>query len=66
MYDPWSSPAEVFDLAEGLRAMSKEGGVNSNYWDKDVNDYIYIGDAVDALMSAMQYRPPGVNAEYLP
>ena len=42
VYDPWSSPVEAFDLAEGLS--------NSNYWDKDVNDYIYIGDAVDALM----------------
>jgi len=28
-------------------------------FEEDVKDYVYIDDAVDAIMSAMQYRPPG-------
>lgn len=59
IYGPWSSPGtEVFDLAEGVSAMSD---IDPSVWDKDVKDYLYIDDAVDAIMSAMQYRPPGAD-----
>ncbi|KAL9186915.1 hypothetical protein ACHAXT_010635 [Thalassiosira profunda] len=62
VYGPWGSPGtEVFDLAERVAALS-EGGVaeggNAAY-EHDVKDYVYIDDAVDAILSAMQYRPPG-------
>lgn len=58
VYGPWSSPGtEVFEAAESVST----GGNNDEVWDGDVNDYVYIDDAVDALMSAMQYRPPGAD-----
>jgi len=30
-----------------------------NIYDGDTKDYVFIDDAVDAILSAMQYRPPG-------
>ena len=61
VYGPWSSPgADTFDLAERVIALN-EGSVTEDdiSYDEDVKDYVYIDDAVDAIMAAMQYRPPG-------
>lgn len=63
VYGPWNTPGtEVFDLAESVIAMN-DGQVGSEHvvYDEDVKDYVYIDDAVDAIMSAMQYRPPGAD-----
>eukprot|EP00578_Thalassiosira_sp_NH16_P019332 CAMPEP_0181102060 /NCGR_PEP_ID=MMETSP1071-20121207/14103_1 /TAXON_ID=35127 /ORGANISM="Thalassiosira sp., Strain NH16" /LENGTH=962 /DNA_ID=CAMNT_0023184987 /DNA_START=79 /DNA_END=2967 /DNA_ORIENTATION=- len=58
VYGPWSSAGtQVFEAAASV----SDGGDNAGVWDEDVNDYVYIDDAVDALMSAMQYRPPGAD-----
>ena len=72
VYGPWDAPGtEVFDLAEQLWAMNDSssnsisggsGGHTTNdfddsEFDEDINDYIYIDDAIDAILSAMQYRP---------
>eukprot|EP00978_Attheya_sp_CCMP212_P015487 scaffold39959_cov64-Attheya_sp.AAC.2 len=66
VYGPWGLPGTpLFEMAE--RAVSdpkksicfdstSEDGVDSEY---DVRDYVYIDDAIDAIMAAMQYRPPG-------
>lgn len=68
VYGPWNSPGtEVFDLAERVSTMNDNGSGSlddvftdhKGLWDKDVNDYVYIDDAVDAILGAMQYRPPG-------
>jgi len=60
VYGPWNAPGtDIFDLAEHVGG---GGDLNEDYGDLldvDVNDYIYIDDAVDGIMSAMQYRPPG-------
>eukprot|EP00579_Thalassiosira_antarctica_P000369 CAMPEP_0201868684 /NCGR_PEP_ID=MMETSP0902-20130614/2464_1 /ASSEMBLY_ACC=CAM_ASM_000551 /TAXON_ID=420261 /ORGANISM="Thalassiosira antarctica, Strain CCMP982" /LENGTH=970 /DNA_ID=CAMNT_0048394049 /DNA_START=71 /DNA_END=2983 /DNA_ORIENTATION=+ len=61
VYGPWNAPGtEVFDLAERLASLN-DGNIVSDdvVFDEDVKDYVYIDDAVDAIMSAMQYRPPG-------
>eukprot|EP00978_Attheya_sp_CCMP212_P010166 scaffold24426_cov54-Attheya_sp.AAC.1 len=64
VYGPWGLPGTpLFEMAE--RAVSdpkksilipSEDGVDS---ENDVRDYVYIDDAIDAIMAAMQYRPPG-------
>jgi UDP-glucuronate 4-epimerase len=73
VYGPWSNPGtDVFDLAEQLCSRSigddnDEDTINDekmredeeSRFDEDVKDYVYIDDAVDAIMAAMQYRPPG-------
>ncbi|KAL7540075.1 hypothetical protein ACHAXR_009836 [Thalassiosira sp. AJA248-18] len=61
VYGPWDAPgSEVFDLAERLAALNDNSAVYEDaIFDEDVKDYVYIDDAVDAIMSAMQYRPPG-------
>lgn len=61
VYGPWNSPGTaVFDLAERVTTMN-DGQVGSEDWafDDDVRDFVFIDDAVDAIMAAMQYRPPG-------
>ena len=69
VYGPWDAPGtEVFDLAEQIWAMNdnslsgSSGDTTTNLFDgsefdEDINDYIYIDDAIDAILSAMQYRP---------
>lgn len=42
--------------AEGAKDDEKESATK---YDKDIDDYIYIDDAVDAILCAMQYRPLG-------
>lgn len=70
VYGPWNTPGtEVFDLVEEITGendsvgldgtVTKEDGDAPPVFDKDVKDYVYIDDAVDAIMSAMQYRPLG-------
>ncbi len=64
---------EVFDLAEQIWAINDSNGksgvgsggaggstttiFDDSAFDEDINDYIYIDDAIDAILSAMQYRP---------
>ena len=66
VYGPWNAPGtELFDLAERVTALHDEGGamteVEVEASDEDVKDYVFIDDAVDALLAAMQYRPPVDN-----
>ena len=62
VYGPWSTPGtEVFDLVEKL-AVESDVVVNEDKYDLDVKDYVFIDDAVDAIMSAMQYK----SAESVP
>ena len=69
VYGPWGNPgSDIFDLAEEIcsrdiiddekDAMNEE---NYNRFEEDVRDYVYIDDAVDAIISAMQYRPPQLD-----
>ena len=37
------------------------GGGLYHHHEEDVNDYVYIDDAVDAILGAMQYRPPATD-----
>lgn len=66
VYGPWDTPGtEVFELAEQFWAMNdgigEKGGdksvLDDPVFDDDINDYIYIDDAIDAILGAMQYRP---------
>jgi len=61
VYGPWDAPGtEVFDLAERAMALNDGSAVSEDEaYDGDVKDYVYVDDAIDAIMSAMQYRPPG-------
>lgn len=73
VYGPWSNPGtDVFDLAEVLCSQNIDDDntdedveddektiEGDSKFDQDIKDYVYIDDAVDAIMSAMQYRPPG-------
>ena len=61
VYGPWATPGStLFELAE--RAVSGETLISTTEQRTDtkgVRDYVYIDDAVDAIMSAMQFRPIG-------
>ena len=68
VYGPWSNPGtDVFDLAQELYSQNRgaddvENNAakdDFNRFHEDIKDYVYIDDAVDAIMSAMQYRPLG-------
>ena len=71
VYGPWNAPGtDVFDLAERISTLAdgkpsqEENGSaegEEEVYEEDINDYIYIDDAVDAILSAMQYRPPNVD-----
>ncbi|KAL7517158.1 hypothetical protein ACHAWX_002103 [Stephanocyclus meneghinianus] len=55
VYGPWSTPGtEVFDLVE--KVAIETGSVPDTIQDDNVKDYVFIDDAVDAIMAAMQYR----------
>ncbi len=60
VYGPWSSPGtRIFELAE--RAISNDIPIIAQKMKEDedfhnLHDYIYIDDAVDIILSAMQFR----------
>lgn len=60
VYGPWSSPeSKIFDLAE--RTVNHMSILHSKIDSEDIftkRDYIYIDDAVDTILSAMQFRAP--------
>lgn len=59
VYGPWSVPGSpLFEMAE--RAVTDSPVVTLEESDvlSDVRDYVYIDDAVDAIMAAMQYQTP--------
>lgn len=57
VYGPWSVPGSpLFEMAE--RAVVGQVPTGDPHW-SSVHDYVYIDDAVDAIMTAMQYRPQG-------
>eukprot|EP00984_Skeletonema_dohrnii_P033017 scaffold28345_cov129-Skeletonema_dohrnii-CCMP3373.AAC.1 len=69
VYGPWGNPGtDVYDLAEDIcfRSFDEDSDEDSfihdenlrDKFDEDIKDYVYIDDAVDAIMNAMQYRPP--------
>jgi len=70
VYGPWGNPGtDVYDLAEDMCFRSfddnsdedsfiHDENMRDNFFDEDIKDYVYIDDAVDAIMNAMQYRPP--------
>ena len=62
IYGPWCSPdSEVHDLSMSFLSGGGDGeddGSEERFED-DVRDYVYIDDAVDAVLAAMQYRPQG-------
>ena len=62
VYGPWSTPGTaVFDVVERVAVENSPAEVTEG----DVKDYVFIDDAVDALMAAMQYKSPeGVPAVF--
>jgi UDP-glucuronate 4-epimerase len=57
VYGPWSAPGSpLFEMAE--RAVTGDSPLWDSKW-KNIKDYVYIDDAVDAMMAAMQFRPQG-------
>lgn len=61
VYGPWGVPGSpTFEMAE--RAVTNNGNdvytLEESDVMQDVRDYVYIDDAVDAIMAAMQYRTP--------
>lgn len=75
VYGPWNAPGtQIFDLAERILAQNvpsvggyddedvgDEGGISNMHHESDINDYVFVDDAIDAILGAMQYRPPGPN-----
>lgn len=73
VYGPWGNPGtDIYDLADDLCSRNFEDGTDKDSihhdennlmdaFDEDIKDYVYIDDAVDAIMSAMQYRPPNTQ-----
>ena len=57
VYGPWNSPGtDVFDLAERISSSDSQEDEDSaeqqqEQFEEDINDYIYIDDAVDAILS---------------
>mmetsp|Transcript_17583 Transcript_17583/g.43253 ORF Transcript_17583/g.43253 Transcript_17583/m.43253 type:complete len:869 (+) Transcript_17583:107-2713(+) len=57
VYGPWSAPGSpLFEMAE--RAVTGDAILWDEKW-TDINDFVYIDDAIDAMMAAMQFRPSG-------
>lgn len=55
VYGPWSVPGSpLFEMAE--RAVGGQLPSWNSRW-KPVQDFVYIDDAIDAVMAAMQFRP---------
>ncbi len=60
-YDPSTMGGDVEDDYGDDDDGGSDGGVGGGshpHHEEDVNDYVYIDDAVDAILGAMQYRPP--------
>lgn len=60
VYGPWGLPGTpLFEMAE--RAVSNPSNPLMTHAERDmlddIRDYVYIDDAVDAIMTAMQFRP---------
>jgi nucleoside-diphosphate-sugar epimerase len=68
IYGPWGQPGTpLYEMAErAVAANSKNESILSAATTKssldDVRDFVYIDDAVDALMTAMQLRTKSVGA----
>lgn len=59
VYGPWGVPGSpLFEMAERAVMQLPLTGVEESEVMDDVRDYVYIDDAIDALMAAMQYRTP--------
>jgi UDP-glucuronate 4-epimerase len=59
VYGPWGVPGSpLFEMAERAVMESPLNGKEESQLMDDVRDYVYIDDAIDALMAAMQYRTP--------
>ena len=57
VFGPWSAPGSpLFEMAE--RAVTGDKSLWDPHW-KSIKDYVYIDDAIDATMTAMQFRPLG-------
>lgn len=69
VYGPWGVPGSpIFEMAEraitgnltlGVENGDENGSHDSN-WDtlkSTIQDYVYIDDAIDAMMAAMQFKP---------
>lgn len=83
VYGPWGVPGSpVFEIAErsvtGETSLLEEpegksqdgSGKYKPDWKESIHDFVYIDDAIDAMMIAMQFRPKIVrqptNAQPLP
>jgi len=65
VYGPWGVPGSpTFEMAERIVLSENSDGVDGGKSQQDdindgtVKDFVYIDDAVDAIMAAMQFRPP--------
>lgn len=55
VYGPWSVPGSpMFEMAE--RAVAGQLPASHPHWES-IQDFVYIDDAIDAVMTAMQFRP---------
>lgn len=64
VYGPWSAPGSpLFEMAE--RAVTGDTLLWDEKW-SNIQDFVYIDDAIDALMAAMQFRPEGGKREESP
>ena len=62
IYGPWcSQDSEVYEISMSTLAAAagQDSGDGDGAFEDDVRDYVYIDDAVDAVLAAMQYRPAG-------
>ena len=69
IYGPWSCPGSpLFEMAERALASNSTSIVDHDELLKpnpnDLIDYVYIDDAVDAIMSAMQFWQKGAPAAF--
>jgi UDP-glucuronate 4-epimerase len=76
VYGPWGVPGSpVFEMAEravtgdaalledaeDMHQDATKGGRFKPDWKESIQDFVYIDDAVDAMMAAMQFRPKMAN-----
>ncbi|CAB9506168.1 glucuronate 4-epimerase [Seminavis robusta] len=68
VYGPWSSPGTfLFDLAErAVRGGDFVTEEDLQILDTVTRDYVYIDDAVDAILAAMQFKPTTGNKDEPP
>lgn len=60
VYGPWGAPTSIpYQMAERAVTDGHNNMLPKSIRHKDAAlDYVYIDDAIDAIMSAMQYKPP--------